>query len=118
MTAVRILFGKGGWARVEDIRLTSMSRAAMYFSSPIFETVSFTSGVKATGEKTATPPLWSLTRVPRPPMWILPNLENGTERVVMFFVISRMTITSDGFEGMSFEVMMAVFDRVYGVVKR
>lgn len=26
----------------------------------------------------------------------------------MFFVISRITITSDGFEGMSFEVMIMV----------
>lgn len=80
----------------------------MYLSSPILETVSFTSGVKATGEKTATPPLWSFTRVPRPPMWTWPNRAKGTESVVMFFVISRITITSDGFEGMSFEVMIMV----------
>lgn len=90
--------------------LTSISSAAMYLTSPIFETVSLTSGVKATGEKTATPPPWSLTRVPRPPMWKWPKREKGTDRVVMFFVISRMTITSDGFDGMSFEVMMAGFD--------
>lgn len=85
-----------------------MSRAAIYLSSPRAETVSLTSGVRATGEKTATPPLCSFTSVPRPPIWICPNRENGTDRVVTFFVSCRMTITSDGFDGMSFDVMIDV----------
>lgn len=67
-----------------------------------------TVGVRATGEKTAREPDWSRTIVARPPIFILPNRKKGTERVVTFGAMSRITITSSGFEGTSLDVMMAV----------
>lgn len=45
----------------------------------------------------------NLPNVPRPPILILPNLANGTEKVTMFGVMLRMTITSSGLEGTSCE---------------
>lgn len=46
--------------------------------------VAFTSGVGATGEKIRREPDERRTRVARPPTFILPNRENGKERVVRF----------------------------------
>lgn len=43
-----------------------------------------------------------------PPILISPKRENGTERVVIPGTTSRITITSSGFEGMSFEDMLSV----------
>ena len=87
---------------------TSISGAVMYFSSPIAATVSLTSGVNATGENTATLPSRRRTNVPRPPTFILPNLAKGTERVVISGVTFRITMTSAGFDGISFEVMLTM----------
>jgi hypothetical protein len=57
--------------------------------------------------------------VARPPIFIRPNRRKGTERVVTFGAMSRITITSSGFEGMSFEVMIAVLDeRCCGLLYR
>lgn len=108
---------------------TSMSGAVIYFTSPISATVSFTSWVKETGEKTAMPPDWSLTStdvnvairfcfqrashvpsVARPPIRRIPILQNGRDRVVMFGVILRITITSDGLSGTSFPILLEVID--------
>jgi hypothetical protein len=51
-----------GWVRRgEGRRVTSASRAAMYFTSPISETLDLTSSVRATGEKTARAPDWRRT---------------------------------------------------------
>lgn len=46
--------------------------------------------------------------VARPPIFILPNRRKGTESVVTFGAMSRITITSSGFEGMSLEVMLTL----------
>lgn len=43
--------------------------------------------------------------MPLPPILAVPNREKGTENVAMLGVTFRMTITSDGFCGMSFEDM-------------
>lgn len=42
----------------------------------------------------------------RPPTLKRPKRLNGREQVVMFGVTFRMTITSEGFEGMSLEVIV------------
>lgn len=44
--------------------------------------------------------------VQRPPMGNRPKRRNGTEKVTTLGVMSRMTITSSGFGGMSFDDMM------------
>jgi hypothetical protein len=45
--------------------------------------------------------------VPRPPIFILPKRQNGTENVVMVLgTTSRMTMTLAGSEGTSFEDML------------
>lgn len=44
--------------------------------------------------------------VPLPPMSKRPNLLNGTESVTMFGVMLRITITSAGLSGMSFDDMV------------
>lgn len=86
---------------------TSMSSAVMYFTSPSSETFCLTSSVRATGEKTAREPFWRRTMVPRPPIFMRPKREKGTERVVMVRgMTSRITMTSAGFEGTSLEVML------------
>lgn len=46
--------------------------------------------------------------VPRPPILILPKRLNGTLHVTMFGVTLRMTITSDGFAGTSFSMVIEV----------
>lgn len=43
-----------------------------------------------------------------PPNFISPNRRKGTERVVTPGTISRITITSSGFEGMSFSDILVV----------
>lgn len=43
--------------------------------------------------------------VPRPPTRMRPKRAKGTERVVMFGVMSRMTITAEGLLGTSLDVM-------------
>lgn len=45
--------------------------------------------------------------VARPPIFIRPKRRKGTERVVTFGAMSRITITCSGFGGMSFDVMVA-----------
>lgn len=84
-----------------------MSSAVMYFTSPSSATFCFTSSVRATGEKTAREPFSRRTIVPRPPIFMRPKREKGTERVVMVRgTTSRITITSAGFAGISLEVIM------------
>lgn len=46
--------------------------------------------------------------VPRPPMRKMPKRAKGAERVVMFGVMSRMTITAEGLLGTSLDVMASV----------
>lgn len=55
-----------------------------------------------------------LPAVPRPPMGNRPKRRNGTLNVVTFGVMSRMTSTSSGFDGMSLDDMALVllFERV------
>ena len=65
-------------------------------------TLLLTSSVNATGEKTAREPLRSFIRVARPPILRRPKRRKGTERVEMVGVRSRITITLEGSEGMSF----------------
>ena len=49
----------------------------------------------------------NIPTVPRPPIFILPNRQKGVEKVTMVLgTISRMTMTLDGSEGMSLEVMV------------
>lgn len=48
-----------------------------------------------------------LPTVPRPPTGIVPNLLKGTENVTTLGVMLRMTITSAGLAGMSFDDMPA-----------
>lgn len=48
---------------------------------------------------------WDIPIVPRPPMRKSPKRLKGTESVVMLGEMSRMTITSAGLLGMSFDVM-------------
>lgn len=74
----------------------------MYFIVPIDCTLDLTSGVRATGEKTAREPVFSLTMVPRPPILIKPKRRKGTLRVVIVGVISRITMTFAGSAGTSF----------------
>lgn len=45
--------------------------------------------------------------VARPPTFMRPKRRKGTESVVTLGVISRMTITSSGFEGTSLDDMVA-----------
>lgn len=45
--------------------------------------------------------------VPRPPMGILLKRRKGTESVTMLGVTSRMTMTSEGLEGIRASDMMA-----------
>lgn len=59
--------------------------------------------MRATGLKTAREPEVRRTKVARPPILRVPKREKGTEKVVMLGVRSRMTMTSAGFWGMSFE---------------
>jgi hypothetical protein len=73
----------------------------MYLTVPSEETFDLTSGVRATGEKTAREPVAILTIVPRPPILRWPKRRKGTLRVVMLGVTSRMTMTFAGSEGMS-----------------
>ena len=47
--------------------------------------------------------------MPRPPILKTPALKNGTERVTILGVMSLMTITSDGFDGMSLDDMAKSF---------
>lgn len=88
-----------------------MSGATIYFNVPIEDTLVLTSGVRATGEKTASDPVLSLTRVPRPPIFIKPKRLKGALNVVIEGVTSRMTVTLAGSEGISLaadlEVMLA-----------
>lgn len=44
-----------------------------------------------------------LPKVPRPPIGIVPNLLNGTEKVTTFGVTLRITITLAGSAGINFE---------------
>lgn len=46
--------------------------------------------------------------VPRPPTRRTPKRENGVDKVVMLGVMLRMTMTWDGFAGMSFDVMVNI----------
>lgn len=49
--------------------------------------------------------------VPRPPTFILPNRQNGTERVVIALgTTSRITMTLAGSEGTNFDDMLAVYE--------
>ena len=80
----------------------------MYLTVPNDSTFDLTSGVRATGEKTAREPDWSLTRVPRPPTLMWPKRKKGVENVVICGVMSRMTMTLAGSEGISFEADLAV----------
>lgn len=54
----------------------------------------------------------ALPIVPRPPTLKRPNLEKGAETVMMLGVILRMTVDSDGLEGVSLEVMMVDEDLI------
>jgi hypothetical protein len=67
--------------------------------------VAFTSGVGATGEKIRRELDVGRTIVARPLTFVLPNRENGKERVVRFGESARITMTSAGLDGMSFDVM-------------
>jgi hypothetical protein len=67
--------------------------------------VAFTSGVGATGEKIRRELDVRRTRVARPLTFVLPNRENGKERVVRFGESARITMTSAGLDGMSFDVV-------------
>lgn len=51
--------------------------------------------------------LYSLI-VPRPPTRIIPKRANGADTVAMLGVMSRITATLAGFEGISFEDMVMV----------
>ena len=44
--------------------------------------------------------------MPLPPTLNRPNRSNGAEQVMMFGVTLRITITEDGSEGMSLDVMV------------
>ena len=44
--------------------------------------------------------------VPRPPTLRYPKRLNGAEQVIIFGVMSRITIDVDGFAGMSLDVMV------------
>ena len=46
--------------------------------------------------------------MPRPPTLRRPKRMKGAEHVIRFGVISRMTITLEGSEGMSLDVMVDV----------
>ena len=47
-----------------------------------------------------------LPAVPRPPMGKRPKRRKGTEKVTTFGVMSRMTMTSSGLDGMSLDDML------------
>ncbi len=49
----------------------------------------------------------TIPTVPLPPIFIRPNRLNGAENVVMFSVTLRKTITSDGFEGINLDDIVA-----------
>ena len=61
-----------------------------------------TSGVRATGEKTAREPVTSFTMVARPPTLKRPKRAKGAERVIRSGWIWRMDITEEGSVGRSF----------------
>lgn len=48
--------------------------------------------------------------VPRPPTLNFPKRANGVEQVIKLGVTLRITITLDGSEGMSLDVMVGTFD--------
>lgn len=50
-----------------------------------------------------------IPKVPLPPILIFPNLAKGTENVTMFGVMLRITITSAGLAGTSFEDILNGF---------
>ena len=52
--------------------------------------------------------------VPRPPILRRPKRANGAEQVVMLGVTLRITITEDGSEGMSLEVIVSLYDELKG----
>ena len=60
----------------------------------------------------------SIPRVARPPTLTTPKRANGRENVVILGVMSRMTITSDGFGGLraGMIAVVQVFGSGYGVV--
>lgn len=58
-----------------------------------------------------------LPTVPRPPTGIVPNLLKGTENVTTLQEILRMTITSAGLAGISFDDMPADADESLVVVE-
>jgi hypothetical protein len=80
----------------------------MYLTLPSDETLDLTSGVRATGEKTAREPVAILTMVPRPPILRWPKRRKGTPRVVTLGVTSRITMTLAGSEGMNFAADLEV----------
>lgn len=53
--------------------------------------------------------------VPRPPILRRPNRRKGAEHVVILGETRRMTITLDGSDGMSFDVILAMTAVVMGV---
>lgn len=53
--------------------------------------------------------------VPRPPTLRRPNRRKGAEHVVILGETCRITITLDGSDGMSFDVMLATAAMVMGV---
>lgn len=93
-----------------------MSGATMYLRVPEDCTFDLTSAVRATGEKTAREPDWSLTRVPRPPTLMRPNRRKGVLKVVIAGATSRMTITLAGSDGMRLAADLEVdmFGQVLG----
>ena len=82
------------------------------------EILVLTSWVRATGEKMARFPVRSLTIVPRPPTLSMPKRRKGVERVVIVGVTSRITITLDGSEGMSFAADLEVIVKSMEGVRR
>ena len=49
----------------------------------------------------------TIPTVPLPPIFMRPNRLNGAENVVIFSVTFRITITSDGFEGINLDDIVA-----------
>ena len=64
--------------------------------------------MRATGEKTARPPVCSLTIVARPPTLNSPNRAKGELIVAILGRISWKTMTFAGSEGMSFAADLEV----------
>ena len=83
---------------------------------PIHCTFDLTSCVRATGEKTAREPDWSLTRVPLPPTLMRLKRRKGVLKVVLAEVTSRMTITFSGSLGIRLAADFEV-DIVVGAVR-